>query len=86
MKKWMSWMLVCALVCSLAAVPAAAADGSAAASAETEETVWAGFPDVQDLECQEAVEALYSMGIIGGYPTVHSVRNRPSTAPKWPKW
>ena len=68
MKKWMSWMLVCALLCSLAAVPAAAADETAAASAETEETVSVTFEDVQGLECQEAVEALASMGIVGGYP------------------
>ncbi|HIU43964.1 MAG TPA: S-layer homology domain-containing protein [Candidatus Ventrousia excrementavium] len=68
MKKWMSWMLVCALLYSLAAVPAAAADETAAASAETEETVSVTFEDVQGLECQEAVEALASMGIVGGYP------------------
>ena len=68
MKKWMSWMLVCALLCSLAAVPAAAADETAAASAETEETVSVTFEDVQGLACQEAVEALASMGIVGGYP------------------
>lgn len=67
MKKWMSWMLVCMLLVSLA-VPAAAADETETPAETAEPTASVSFSDVQGLECQQAVEALTSMGIIGGYP------------------
>ena len=57
MKKWMSWMLVCIMLCTPLALPAAAEDAASPS-----------FADVQGLACQEAAEALASLGVIDGYP------------------